>query len=84
VNRRQGWVALIVLGLALAGPGFLHASKTSTHAETPKQQQKLAKSYNKQLKKQQKQQAKLQKKQEKQFKKEHPTAGHVTTTRKVT
>lgn len=75
---------LIVLGLALAGPGFLHASKTSTHAETPKQQQKLAKQYNKQLQKQQKQQAKLQRKQEKQFKKEHPTAGHVTTTRKVT
>jgi hypothetical protein len=44
----------------------------------------LANSYNKQLKKQQKQQAKLQRKQEKQFQKEHPTAGHVTTTRKVT
>lgn len=84
VNKRQGWVALIVLGLTLAGPGPLQARTTTKHPEVPKQQQKAAKQYNKQLKKQQKQQAKLQKKQDKQFKKEHPTAGHVTTTRKVT
>ncbi len=86
MTKREGWVALVVLGLALAGPEILHARSTTTskHPEVPKQVQKSSKEYNKQLKKQQKQQAKLAKKQAKENKKQHPTAGHTTTTRRVT
>ncbi len=82
VNRKQGWVALIVLGLAFCTPTFLHAhTKTSRpanhHPEVPKQEQKSSKEYQKQMRKQQKQQAKWAKKQAKQNKKAHPTTHSV-------
>ena len=77
MKRTQGWVALIVLGLALAGPSVLNArSKSGKHpaqTQAQKQSEKYAKSYNKELRKAEKHQAKLQKKQMKQWKKDHPT-----------
>jgi len=76
VNRREGWVSLIVLGLALSAPMAVHARNTSKHPEANKQAQKAAKNYNKQLRKQQKQQAKAQKRVMKQFQKQHPEAPH--------
>jgi hypothetical protein len=70
VKRSEGWVALIVAGLALSAPVLVHAG-TTRHPETPKQVQKSSKDYNKELKKQQKQTAKLQKKHTKQSGKQH-------------
>jgi hypothetical protein len=82
VNRKQGWVALIVLGLAFCTPAFLHARTKTTrppdHTEVPPQVQKASKQYNKQLKKDQKRQAKMAKKQDKRNKKSHPTTHTVT------
>ena len=82
MNRKQGWVPLIVLGLALGTPAFLHARTKTTypanHPQAPKQVQKSSKEYQKQMRKQQKQQAKLQKKQDKRNRKAHPTTHTVT------
>ena len=79
MKRREGWVALIALGLALSGPALVHARTTTEKTPQQKKAEKYAKSYNKQLHKAQKKQAKAQKKQMKQWKKDHPT----TTTRTV-
>ena len=87
MNRKQGWVALLVLGLAFCTPAFLHArTKTpapANHAEVPKQEQKSSKQYQKYMRKQQKQQAKWAKKQAKQNQKQHPNQ-HQTVKRTVT
>ena len=74
MNRREGWVPLIVLGLALSVPTVVLARTSSQHPDTNTQAQKAANDYNKQLRKSQKQANKTQKKQMKQWKKAHPTA----------
>ena len=81
MKRSEGWVALIVAGLALSAPVLLHARST-THPETPKQVQQSSKQYNKELKKQQKQTAKLQKKHTRQSGKQHQAESKQHTTKK--
>ncbi len=73
VKKRQGWVLLIALGLALSAPALLRARTHAPQTGAQKKSQKAAKSYNKELHKAQKHQAKLQKKQMKQWKKQHRT-----------
>jgi hypothetical protein len=82
VKRREGWIALLVLGTALSAPTFLHAR--SNHPGTPKQVQKSSKQYNKELRKEQKRQAKMNKKYAKQQAKQNknrPTVIHSVTGR---
>ena len=67
MNRREGWVALLVLGTALSTPTLLNAR--TKHPEAPKEVQKSSKQYDKEMRKQQKQSAKLAKKHTKQNKK---------------
>ncbi len=83
MTRKQGRVALLILGMALAAPALLNAgSKTQQHLETPKEVQKSSNQYNKQLKKDQKRQAKMAKKQAKQNARQNK--GRVQTTHSVT
>jgi hypothetical protein len=76
--RNQGWIALIVLGLALCGSTALQASNqgthppVGTHPEVPQSVQKSANGYNKQLHKSMKQNDKAQRKDMKNWKKYHP------------
>jgi len=82
VKRREGWIALLVLGTVLSAPTLLHAR--NNHPETPKQVQKASKQYNKQLRKEQKRQAKMNKKAAKQQAKQNknrPTVIHSVTGR---
>lgn len=79
MKRKQGWVALILLGLALTVPAAASANTKNngpanlTPQEAQKSSQKASKSYQKQLRKQQKKTQKEQKKQLKEWKKQHPT-----------
>jgi len=84
VKTRQGWVTLILLGLALLVPVASYAGSKNngppnyTPEEAQKSSKKAAKDYTKQLKKQQKRTSKEQKKQLKEWKKEHPTTSTVS------